>query len=118
MEFPTFHYPEDTLSFPTSQDVLNYLHSYANQFDLKKIVKFNHLVIRVSPIEDIKWEIVVKNLPNNTFETIIFDAVFICTGHYAKPQIPKISGVDDFKGIIFHSHDFRTAEAFRGIENS
>lgn len=114
MEFPDWHYPEDTLSFPTSQDVLNYIHSYANKFDLKKYIKFNHLVIRVSPIEDNKWEIVVKNLPKNAFETIIFDAVFICTGHYSKPQIPTIPGADEFKGIAFHSHEFRTAEAFRG----
>lgn len=114
MEYPDFHYPEDTLSFPPQSEVLNYLHSYANHFDLKKLIKFSHLVVRVAPVEQEKWEIVVKNLPNNTFETNIFDAVLICNGHYSDPQIPGIPGSEDFKGKIVHSHDFRTAEEFRG----
>lgn len=117
MEYPDVHYPEDTLSFPTQQDVLNYLHSYANQFELKKYIRFNHLVIRVSPIPDDRWEIVVQNVRDNTYETKFFDAVFICNGHYSAPQIPKIPGANEFKGIMFHSHDFRSAEAFRGMLN-
>lgn len=115
MEFPDFPYPEDTSSFPSQSDVLNYLHSYANRFDLKKHIKFSHLVLQVAPVEDEKWEIVVKNLPNNTYETNIFDAVFICNGHYSVPKIPNIPGADQFKGKILHSHNFRSAEKFRGI---
>lgn len=114
MEFPDFPYPEDTLVFPTQPDVLNYLHSYANRFDLKKHIKFNHSVVRVAPIEDDNWEIVVKNLRDGTFETNFFNAVFVANGHYSVPQIPKIAGSNEFKGKIIHSHDFRTAEAFRG----
>lgn len=115
MTFPDFHYPDDALSFPPQSDVLNYLHSYANQFDLKKLISFNHLVVRVAPVDDDKWEVVVKNLPNNTFDTNIFDAIFICNGHYSDPQIPNIPGAEDFRGKLMHSHDFRTAEAFRGM---
>lgn len=114
MEFPDFHYPEDTPSFPSQPDVLNYLHSYANKYDLKKHVKYSHLVVQVAPVEHEKWEIVVKNLPNNTFETNIFDAVFVCNGHYSSPNMPKLPGADDFRGKIIHSHDFRSAERFRG----
>lgn len=115
MEFPDFSYPEDTSSFPSQSDVLNYLHSYANRFDLKKLIKFSHLVMQVAPVEHDKWEIVVKNLPNNTFETNIFDAVFICNGHYSVPKSPDIRGADQFKGKILHSHNFRSAEKFRGM---
>lgn len=115
MEFPDFPYPDDTMSYPPQTDVLNYLHSYANHFDLKRLVKFSHLVIRVAPVEGEKWEIVTKNLPDNTFETRIFDAVFICNGHYSETRIPDIPGVELYEGKVLHSHDFRRAEAFRGM---
>lgn len=115
MEYPDLHYPEGTPAFPTQQDVLNYLHSYADRFNLKKLIQFSHLVVRIAPIEDENWEIVVKNLSNNTFETQVFNAVFVANGHYSVPQIPKISGANEFKGKILHSHDFRSAEAFRGM---
>lgn len=115
MEYPDHHYPEDTPAFPSQADVLNYLHSYANRFDLKRHIKFSHLVVQVVPIDDEKWEVVVKNLPNNSYETNIFDAVFICNGHYSAPNIPELPGADRFRGRLIHSHDFRSAERFRGM---
>lgn len=114
MEFPDHHYPEDTPAFASQSDVLNYLHSYANKFDLKKHIKFSHLVVQVVPVEDEKWEVVVKNLPTNTYETNVFDAVFICNGHYSAPSMPQMTGADEFRGKLIHSHDFRTAERYRG----
>lgn len=118
MEFPGLSYPENVTasssSFPSQAEVLNYIHSYADRFQLQKHVKLNHLVIRVLPIDDEKWEIIVKNLRSNTFETDIYDAVFVCNGHFAKPFYPNITGSKEFKGEMIHSHDFRTAEAYRG----
>lgn len=114
MEYPDFHYPDGTISYPPHTEVLKFLHSYADHFDLKKHIKFSHLVIRVLPIEDGKWEIIVKDFPNKKFETIIYDAVFIANGHFATPRIPKYPGDGEFKGQKHHSHDLRTAAAFKG----
>lgn len=112
MEFPGFHYPNNTISYPPHSAVLNYLNSYADHFNLRKHIKFSHLIIRVQPIENNKWEIIVKNLAENKYETRIFDAVFIANGHNFKTFIPKIPGVNEFNGKIIHSHDFRTAKEF------
>lgn len=114
MEFgPNFHYPNDTISYPSHSNVLKYLHSYADKFNLKKHIKLSHLVTRVVPIENQKWELVVKNARSNTFETGIFDMVLVCNGHYSTPFIPKIRGAHEFKGKLIHSHDFRTAQAYQ-----
>lgn len=112
MEYPDFHYPNDIISYPSHSDVLKYLNSYAEHFDVKRHIQFSHLVIRVRPVKNTKWEIIVKNLPNNTYETKIYDLVFICNGHYSKPFVSEIPGAHDFGGKIIHSHDFRTAEAY------
>lgn len=118
MEYSDFNYPSSIVnrkvSFLTQSDVLNYLQSYTDHFDLNKYIKLNHLVIRVFPIKNNKWEILVKDLLNDNYTTKTFDAVYVCNGHYSTPNISQIEGSDTFRGKQIHSHDFRTAETFRG----
>jgi len=35
--------------------------------------------------------------------------------HYSVPRYPKIEGLENFKGKIMHSHDYRTPEIFAGL---
>lgn len=114
MELKDHHFPNNTSPYPRSEDVLLYLQSYADHFDLKKYIKFNHLVIRVNPIENGKWEIIVKNQPNNKYKVKVYDAILVCNGHNSVPNWPQIEGVNIFNGTIIHSHDFRTVDSFRG----
>lgn len=115
MEFLDFHLPSDTAPFPSQPDILNYLRSYADHFDLNQYIKFNHLVIRVRPTENEQWEVMVHDLLEHKFITTIFDAVFVCNGHFFEPFVPKIEGAHEFKGKLLHSHSFRSADKFRGI---
>lgn len=114
MELPGHYFPNDTTTYPLHSEVLKYLKSYADHFGVSNHIQFNHLVERVLPIENDKWEIVVKDLPNDKFITKIYDAVFVCNGHFFERYSPEFEGADIFKGKIVHSHDFRKAEAFRG----
>ncbi|XP_031622455.1 dimethylaniline monooxygenase [N-oxide-forming] 3-like isoform X2 [Contarinia nasturtii] len=113
MVYPNFPYPNKTEEHPPQPVILKYMHSYADQFDIKKHIKLNHLVVRVLPIEDDKWEVIVKDLPNDRFQTFVYDYVFVCNGHFSSPYYPTIPGMDEFEGKMLHSHDFRTPETFR-----
>lgn len=115
MEYADFKYPNGTKGYPPQPEVLKYLHSYADNFDVKKHIKFNHLIIRVVPIKNDKWEIIVKDVVNNKYETKIFDAVFVASGHFFAPRYPEIEGIDEFQGKQIHSHDYRKAEDFTGM---
>lgn len=115
MEFNGHPYPNGTKSYPPQADVLKYLHSYADRFNINQHIKLNHLVIRVLPIENDKWEVIVKDLTNDKFETLIYDLVFVANGHFSAPRYPSIAGIDEFKGEKLHSHDYRTSEAFHGL---
>lgn len=114
LEFPDHFYPNGTIPFPTQPDILKYLYTYTERFNLDSHIKRNHQVIRVLPIENDKWQIIVKDLAHDKFITQVYDAVFVCNGHFFSPRIPKIEGANEFKGRMLHSHDFRTAEAFHG----
>lgn len=57
MGFPDFLIPEQDKSFITSSEFLSFLNLYADKFQLKESVRFLHHVIRVRPIEGVKWEV-------------------------------------------------------------
>lgn len=114
MGFPDFPFPKKGKSFEPRGEVLAFFQSYAREFKVNEVVKLQHEVIRVRPVDDTRWELLVKNLKENTFALDIFDAVFVCNGHYSVPFYPVIEGFDNFKGRSMHSRDYRRPETFKG----
>nr|GMC54660.1 probable flavin-containing monooxygenase 1 [Ipomoea batatas] len=52
-EFSDFPWTQrDNSSFPTYQEILDYLHSYATHFDILKFVKFNSKVVEIRFVAD------------------------------------------------------------------
>jgi hypothetical protein len=62
---------------------------------------------------DDKWEVIVRDLPQNEFKTFTFDCVLVCNG-FSAPLIPKIEGQDVLKAKQMHSHDYRKPEDLEG----
>lgn len=114
MGYPDFPIPPQERSYISSQDMLNFINSYADTFDIRRHVKFEHHVEQVTPLANDKWEVIVRNLQAGLKETFLFDAVLVCNGHYNTPALPSYEGFHSFKGRHIHSHDFRSAELFRG----
>ncbi|XP_055325902.1 senecionine N-oxygenase-like, partial [Sitodiplosis mosellana] len=114
MEYPDHHFPNGTKSYPRQKDVLDYLNSYADRFDLKKHIRFHHLVEEVVSLKDDKWKVTVRDMQNKKTKSEVYDVVFVCIKIYSSPNYPQIEGASEFKGKIMHSHDYRKAEAFHG----
>lgn len=115
MGYPDFPIPGQERSYIPAQDVLSFLELYACKFGVLDQIKFSHHVIRVRPgFDGNQWEVIVKDLPNNRLETLFFDAVMVCNGHYNTPSYPAIMGREMFRGRQFHSRDFRCADSFIG----
>lgn len=111
MSYPDFPYTPHDRSYITSSEVLQYLNLYADNFNLRQHIRFEHHVLRVRPLSNEKWEFVVKNFAAESTETHIFDAVIVCNG-FASPFIRKISGQEIFKGKKIHSHLYRSSKQF------
>ena len=43
----------------------------------------------------------------------IYTRIFFRLGHYSVPRIPELPGLENFGGMIMHSHDYRTPEPFK-----
>ncbi|KAG5680248.1 hypothetical protein PVAND_009770 [Polypedilum vanderplanki] len=114
MHYPDFPFPEQEKSYITAEEVLRYYQSYADTFNLRKFIKFEHHVVRVRPLsKNNAWEVIVKDLKSGEYNLVEYDAVLVCNGHYNSPLIPFYEGQDLFEGKQMHSHDYRNAQPFK-----
>ena len=61
------------------------------------------------------FSVVVKNLPEDqVLSAKRFDYVIVATGHFSVPNMPYFPGIEQFPGLVIHSHDFRNASHFKG----
>ncbi|XP_069825155.1 dimethylaniline monooxygenase [N-oxide-forming] 2-like [Dendropsophus ebraccatus] len=118
MCYSDFPMPEDFPVFPHHSKVLEYLHLYAEHFNLRQYIQFQTKVCSVKQHDDFattgKWNIVVEK--GRRKKTDVFDAVIVCNGHYTNPYLPLdcFSGVEHFKGRYIHSRFYKTSEEYRG----
>lgn len=114
MGYPTVPFHKQDQSYVTSEAVCQYFRMYADIFTLDKCIKFEHNVLRVRPLQDQDWEVIVQDMRSKKFATYLFDAILVCNGHYSTPQWPKYRGQNLFEGKQIHSHEYRKSDEFRG----
>ncbi|XP_055597164.1 senecionine N-oxygenase-like [Uranotaenia lowii] len=114
MGFADFEMPAQRRSYIPSSEVLEFLKSYANHFNVVDHVQFEHLVEEVKPIEKSgRWNVTVKDIRNNTTKSESFDYVIVSNGHYFEPLTPGYEGLEIFEGTQLHSHNYRSPSIFQ-----
>ncbi|XP_061482002.1 uncharacterized protein LOC133384088 [Rhineura floridana] len=123
MAFPDFPFDPLLPSFLHHSDVLAYLESYAEHFGVQDHLRLQWEVEDVKPLQRSEgapggWDVTATRQqgPESMRQvTEHFDAIMVCTGHYATPYIPPIPGLDSFQGRLLHSHSYRHPEPFAGL---
>jgi cation diffusion facilitator CzcD-associated flavoprotein CzcO len=91
MSFRDHLFPSSTPTFPTADQVQDYLVSYADRFGLREHIRFDTTVIRLCKVDG-SWTIEIKHAERGT-EVSHWDNVVIANGHYADVHIPSIPGL-------------------------
>ena len=93
--------------FPHHTKVLEYLESFSEHYTLTPHIR---LAAKVQEIEKSGkgWTVQTRGLKE------AFDAVIVCNGHYARPRIPALPGIENFQGQLMHSHNYRAPDAMAG----
>lgn len=91
--------------FAKQPEILSYLEDVAAKFDLNKKIEFNNELVSA------KWD-QENNLWKLETTKGLYQAktVMFTTGPITEPSLPKIKGIESFKGEMFHSarwnHDY------------
>ncbi|WKY09932.1 hypothetical protein Q1695_002356 [Nippostrongylus brasiliensis] len=108
MAYSDFPPPEDWPNFMHHSKVNEYLHMYADNFNLKEKIRFNTAVKYVTESSG-GFEVQLMNGDVNWF-----DKVMLCTGHHAEPLHPQLRDIEKFKGRIMHAYDYTDTKGYEG----
>ncbi len=104
-------FPQNTPDFPPRAAVLEYLHSYAERFDLRRWIRLNMTVEAVDPVNG-GWEVSARSGDQLTRDR--FDAVIVGSGRCRTPHFPDLPGSECYQGIISHSLSYKGPESYAG----
>lgn len=117
MRYSDLAMPEDSLVFPSREDVQEYLVEYAK--DIRHLIRFSTQVrdVRLRQVDGRdQWDVDVLSLRTGETSSATYDAVVVASGHYTAVYIPDVKGIADFHkahpGVISHSKQYRTPGPF------
>ncbi|KAF7829771.1 putative indole-3-pyruvate monooxygenase YUCCA11 [Senna tora] len=99
-QLPFMPFPSNFPTFVPRIAFLRYLDNYVSHFNVT--IKCNRLVECASLIDHHKWEIVVKDTSWNKSEVYRCKYVVVASGENSEGCVPKIHGLDRFKGEYMH----------------
>jgi len=100
-------------SYPPRMVLKDYVLGRAKKNNVDRFIKYSTVVRHIEPKGE-QFHITSQNLKTQESKQEVFDYVIVATGHFSVPALPNFEGIDNFKGRIMHSHDFRDAVGFRG----
>ena len=99
-----------TKRYAEAPEIFQYIQDLIQEYDLKKFIQFDTEVISTRFDEQAyAWEISIKNQSALRSQFLIF-----ASGPLHIPQIPKIKGIEKFKGEVFHSSSWNHAYDLNG----
>lgn len=111
--YPDFPWPENTPIFPTTQQMYDYLHAYAQYYQLNQHINFGCDVVKVESNNN-KW--IVHWKKDGILHQKTFDALIVATGKFACPHIPAFEGLDKIPADNkMHSAQMYNNELFRRL---
>lgn len=104
--FDGFPMPAEYPDYPSWKQIRDYIRAFADEYDLRKHVRFGTEVMRAQPVGE-QWEIELS-----TGEVLRYDGVIAGVGHDWDPVVPQYHGT--FDGVAYHTRDYRSAAELAG----
>ena len=105
--YADFPMPKDYPDYPTNQQIVDYVRSFARAFGLYENIRFGVSVQSIDQLPDGRWQVTLENGEQRHYR-----AVICATGCNWDPSLPEIKG--HFNGEIRHSVSYKRGEEFKG----
>ncbi|MEL6343795.1 MAG: FAD-dependent oxidoreductase [Myxococcota bacterium] len=112
-QFSDFPMPDSYPDFPTHAQVRAYLEAYARDSGLHHRIRFGCALVGMAQHGAApRWRLQIRS--GDHIESLVFDAVCVCTGNFARPHRPEIPGQESFQGEQLHSNRYKHSAPFEG----
>lgn len=106
------HFGKPIASYPPRAVLWDYIKGRVEKADVRKQIKFNHVVRDVRTNPDGGFDLTARDCKNDSETNEHFDHVVVASGHFSTPNVPYYPGFESFRGRVLHAHDFRDAREF------
>ena len=105
-ELPLLGFPRNFPKYPTKDQFISYMESYASHFSIKP--KFNQTVEKAE-FDHIRgfWRVHTQD------HEYISRWVIVATGENAEHVVPSIVGIERFEGPVLHTSAYKTGSQFK-----
>ncbi|XP_073276598.1 indole-3-pyruvate monooxygenase YUCCA2-like [Primulina huaijiensis] len=112
-ELPLMNFPEDYPTYPTKQQFIQYLESYAKRFEIRPV--FNQKVLSAE-FDSILgcWRVKTASEGAGLESEYICRWLIVATGENAEVVVPPIEGVAEFCGDLVHTSGYKNGGVYRG----
>ncbi|XP_076915052.1 putative indole-3-pyruvate monooxygenase YUCCA4 [Bidens hawaiensis] len=105
-ELPMLGYPKCYPKYPTRNQFISYVISYAEHFNIKPV--FNQTVESAEfEFERGVWRVKTQD---GRYES---RWLVVATGENAEPVVPKIPGIEMFEGRLMHASEYKNGDEFK-----
>jgi hypothetical protein len=109
-------------SYLSHEEVQQYLENFADKYDLFRYISFKTEVIRLEKNPS-RQQWLIETMSSGTSSSSstslnnkdCFDHVIVCNGHFSRPYVPKVEGIERFKGHAMHSCMYDSNDDFLGL---
>ncbi|XWS33161.1 hypothetical protein CRYUN_Cryun22dG0055400 [Craigia yunnanensis] len=104
------HSPDSPTYIP-KDDFLEYLDEYVSTFNIQPQY---HRSVESACYDEIdgKWRIEAKNMQSGDAEVYVAEFLVIASGENSAKYIPELPGLDNFKGEILHSSEYKSGSKY------
>lgn len=106
-QIPDYPMPEDYPVYPNHKMMLQYLRSYARNFDIYKHTIFNTAVTKLK-INGNTWQVTLSS-----GEQKCYSFIAVCNGAQRIPCYPYPAYPGNFTGTVMHSMDYKSTNQIR-----
>ncbi|KAH0634384.1 hypothetical protein KY284_037170 [Solanum tuberosum] len=109
---PFMPHASSSPKYMPKKEFIQYLDEYVEHFNIKP--KFQTCVESAFYNNgEKKWNVKSRNLTSGEIELYASDFLILATGENNEGYIPKMVGIENFKGEIIHSSDYRSGEKYK-----
>lgn len=104
-ELPLMKFPKNFPRYPSKQQFISYIESYAARFNIKPV--FNQ------PVEKAEFDVVSCLWKVKTQDAVYTSKwLVVATGENAEPVVPDIPGLKNFTGPVVHTSAYKSGSEF------